>query len=412
MKVKYLVLLLWSLATVGTLCANSAFSFSGFPNQDSNIDMLGAGMGETGLGDVYRKNTSFINPSLMTTLNQVYFSTGISLGSFGYYDSSGGSSRTQGLYFPYFNLTVPIKKHYLGFDYAPLYSGNEDVYHIDNELEIDGEKLTYDEINRVKSFIYKGAFLYAYTNNIINVGFSFNYYLGQRTQGWQQKFENGSGLVGNRYEINESFKAPGFTIGVNKRVKNIAFGAAYSSPTSLRGRAEMVTTSGSVLDMEDKDFAIPERIGVGTSIRLANRYKLNFDGHYERWSNNDYYEDPDDTYKIAFGMAYNPSWNQGTWLKNIPFRVGAYYHTLPFKANDASLAETAVTFGFSLPLDTPNSQLDFAVKYYQRGDTKENLYKDEGLFFGIGLSGFDFFKNRPKKISDREIPKAEYESFR
>ncbi|MCB5230787.1 MAG: hypothetical protein WCX83_05995 [Candidatus Cloacimonas sp.] len=413
MKIKNVLILTCMILLSVSLYSNSAFSGQGFPTQDYNIDVYGMGMGETGLADVYRKNTSFINPSLTSTLNQVYFSTGVALGRFNYQTKSNQSFSSEGLHFPYFNITVPIKDNYLGFSYAPLLSANLDSYSSNNSFDLEGSTYNYDEISKISSYIYKGSFLFANKNRVVNVGLSLNYYLGQRTSYWQQKFDTKDGLVDNKYEKHESFKAPGITVGINKNILNIvALGASYSTQTKLNGMAELTSTAGAVDELSGKDFTIPQQLGVGSSLRFSHQFRVNVDGYYEWWEENQYYSDPRNTYKLALGITYEPSWNHDSWLKKIPYRAGAYFRTLPFKENNAYLDETAITLGWSLPLDNPSAHLDFAIKYFQRGNTDVNTFQDRGIMFGIGFTGFDFFKNRPKKIWEREIPEAEYESFR
>lgn len=408
-KITIAVLMITCLTLTG-LSANSIFSFQGFPNHESNADIYGSGMGETGIGDVYRINTGYLNPSLSTTLNQVYFSTGIKYGFFYYYDDRDNDFRTDGLHFPYFNATIPLSRHRVGFDFAPLLSGNVDQNSPDRTVVINGEEFHFSESQKVRSYLYKGSLFYAYNHRIVNIGFSLDYYLGHRFKALSQNYTGVTGFINPRYEFNQTFRSPGFTAGMNKRFGNFAFGAMYRSAAIMEGEEELVAVH-SVFDIGDSSFELPHRLGLGTAYRLNNNYRLTVDFEYELWNGTDSYTYPSDTYRAGLGIAYEPHWGNDRWYQRIPLRAGGYYRTLPFLANGNDLSEFAATFGFTIPLQSPNNRIDFSLKYLVRGDTGENTYQDRSLLFGIGLSGFDFFRSRPRRIADREIPQAEFEGY-
>ena len=75
--------------------------------------------------------------------------------------------------------------------------------------------------------------------------------------------------------------------------------------------------------------------------------------------------------------------------------------------NSEKIIEKAVTFGSSIPLKSPNKKIEFAVTYITRGDVDKHGLSDESLMFSFGITGFDIFKKRYKRIEHREIPKAD-----
>jgi len=412
MQIKIILLsVLITLMSLSVLSANSVFSFTGIPNNESNSDIYGSGMGETGIGDVFRINTGYSNPSLATTINQVHFSSGIVYGYFYYYDEAGNDFRKDGIHFPYFNFTVPLSRHRIGFDFTPILSGSADVYSYDRTFELEGESYNYTEINKVRSYIYKTSFFYAYKHRILNTGISFDYFLGHHFRAWSQEFEGMGNAINPRYELNQTFRSPGISIGVNRNFGNYALGALYRIPVSLEGDKELVTVH-SVYDMGDSNFELPQKTGIGMAYKLTDNYRLTADLEYEFWSETDFYDDPSDTYSIGLGLAYTPYWGRDRWYRRIPLRIGGYYRTLPFQANGNDLNEMALTCGITIPLQSPNNQIDLSLKYMVRGDKDENRYQDRNILFGISLSGFDFFRSRPKRIGDREIPEAEFETYR
>lgn len=407
MKVKQIIGgILLIILTNRVAYANSVFSFDGFPVQYYGMDVYGLGMGETGIGDTYRQNTGFINPSLSTTINQVYLSTAISTGNY-YFKDEKSRFRTDGVNFPYFNIVVPLSNHRLGFNYNSYLSGNADVYGRSKQWE-NG---IFADVNKIRSYLYRGSFIYAYKNRITNVGFSLDYVLGHRYRSWEQVFRRVAPFENPKYEYNETFKNFGFTLGFNKSIGNLSFGGLYRAPIELVGKTELATRIDTVFALGDSKLDTPHHIGLGATMKAIDIFKLSSDVNYELWSETAYYEDPRDTYKISLGLAYEPLWGTEGWYKKIPLRIGGYYRTLPFKANDSYLDEYAATFGFSIPLQAPNSQLDFSLKYLIRGNTDDHKYSDEGIILTVSISGFDFFRSRRKRTEDRDIPKAEFESY-
>jgi hypothetical protein len=86
MKYKFLaIFLLISMI----LSANSIFSYYGMANQYLGNDLYSAGMSDAGENDLFRINTSYSNPAILTSSNKVIFSTATSFGKQNYYDDNG-----------------------------------------------------------------------------------------------------------------------------------------------------------------------------------------------------------------------------------------------------------------------------------------------------------------------------------
>ncbi|MBC8385892.1 MAG: hypothetical protein H8E57_10295 [Candidatus Cloacimonetes bacterium] len=399
----------WNLFLLFVLCGsifgNSVFSFDGIPIQNYGSDVYGKGMGESGISDLYRINTNYFNPSIAAMVNKVIFSTAVSLGNFWYSDISGKGYRDDGLDFPYFSITVPAANHKFAFNFNSFASGN-----LENELQNSWNDYEYSEVNRINSNIFKADLIYAHKNKFLNLGLALNYYFGHKTRFWELDFSD-SEMTDTKYESEQEFKNPGFAIGACKKIKNIAFGFSYSSYTKLDGNnyfkyihspfQDTLTTGNDYL------YEIPERMSGGVTVKLTEKFKTSFDLYYDFYKKTEKYEQ--NTFKAAFGFAYEPLSGYGKWYEKIPLRLGGYYRELPFLKNDEKVIEKAFTSGFSIPLKSPSKKIDVAVKYLVRGDTNLNRLRDKSIVFSIGITGFDIFSKRPKKIKDREIPEADAE---
>jgi len=107
----------------GSLFSNSIFSFKGFPEQYYGNDVYATGMGGAGFGDLFRINTSFSNPALAATCNEVTFSSAASMNKYYYSDNKGDSFVDDGFDIPYFVISIPFKNHRFGFNYNSITSG-------------------------------------------------------------------------------------------------------------------------------------------------------------------------------------------------------------------------------------------------------------------------------------------------
>ncbi len=405
MKYKLLI----SLLVISTaLFCNSIFSFKGMPLQYYGNDVYGMGMGDTGAADLFRINPNFSNPSVATSTNKVLFSTAVSMGYMWYEDADGNSFRDDGMVLPYFQIAVPILNHRLAFSFNSIASGD-----LENERDTyfetsAGDTLFYNETNRLSSSLFKAEGIYAYKNPIINIGIGASYYLGHRIRYWKSDFDD-SNLTDTKYEIEKTFKNPGFSIGLSKRINQLSIGLTYSNHVKLKGDVEYKFDhdpwSNSMDYTDDYLFEVAPSISGAFTYRFLERYKASLDVHYDMWEDTDLYDK--NVLKAGLGFAYDPLSGYGKWYERIPIRLGGYIRELPFEADKAKISEQAVTFGTSIPLKSANKKIELAVQYLSRGNIDDNNLSDRSLMFTFGITGFDIFKKRPKKIEHREIPKAD-----
>jgi len=404
---KYKIVLIF-LLMAALLTGNSIFSFDGMPIEYYGNDVYGMGMGETGSADLFRINPNFHNPSLAVSTNNVLFSTAASLGYMWYKDSSDNEFRDDGIYMPYFTIAIPIAKHRFAFSFNSIASGN-----IENAVDCPpsvsfGDTLQYSEINKLSTSLYKADMVYAYKSSIVNVGVSMNYYLGHRIRYWNLDFEDDD-YTDAKYEIEKIYKNPGFTVGFSKKIGKVSLGASYSSHVKMEGAETYKyghTPYADTLSLEDDFlFEVPAQISGGITWKFMEKYKTSVDGHYQMWQDTEDYDK--NTLKLGLGFAYDPLSGYGSWYEKIPLRIGGYYRELPFDVNNEKIIEKALTFGTSIPLKSPNKKIEFAVTYTTRGDVDKHGISDESIMFSFGITGFDIFKKRYKRIEHREIPEED-----
>lgn len=186
-------------------------------------------------------------------------------------------------------------------------------------------------------------------------------------------------------------------------------GLSYSNHVKLKGDIEYkfdhAPYSNEIEHTDDYLFEKAPAISGAFTYRFLERYKASFDAHCDLWENTDLYDK--NVLKIGVGFAYDPLSGYGKWYERIPIRIGGYIRELPFEANNAKISEQAFTFGTSIPLKSANKKIEFAVQYLSRGSVDDNNLSDRSLMFTFGITGFDIFKKRPRKIEHRDIPKAD-----
>ncbi|MFO7896563.1 MAG: hypothetical protein R6U84_06505 [Candidatus Cloacimonadales bacterium] len=405
MRYKFMIAFL--LITLA-LSANSIFSFQGMANQYYGNDLYSSGMGDAGINDLFRINTGYRNPSMLASSNIVIFSTAVSSGFQNYYDDNDNSFRDDGFFLPYFTASFPILQHRFGLKYSLLSSGNLDTFSENTLVSDDDEEFAYTEQNSIISNVYQIDLAYAWKNRFLNLGIAGNYYIGHRINYWEFDFEDAT-LLDSEYERTELFKNPGFTVGISKRLEKFSMGLAYSNPVELKGDITFAYDHPPYEDeLASPDFflEVPAKISAGVTWKFAETFKLHADAHLEMWEDTKSYEE--NSTKFAAGLSYDPLSGYGKWYESIPLRSGFSYRKLPFQINNSQINELKASFGLSIPLQSPNKRIDLAVEYLTRGDSAEHGFSEDSLMFSIGVTGFDIFSRRPKKIAPRDIPEAEF----
>ncbi len=388
----------------GILLSNSIFSFDGFPEQYFGNDVYGSGMGNTGLGDVFRINTSFSNPALPTTCNEVTFATAISLNKYYYSDSKDESFTDDGFDIPYFTVSIPYKNHRIAFNYNSVTSGIVEREIRTNKIGDDNEDDSYT-INRIISGLYKADLIYANKNDFINFGLSANFYFGQKNQRYEINFDDEK-YKDTIYEREVELKKSGFTLGLSKKIDKFGFGFVFQSKVKLQGDVNLLTSFYPYSEKQsESEYEIPHQISFASTYKISKRFKCSLDVNYGLWEKTSTYEESRNTTKISTGISYDPLWGYGNWYEKIPLRMGGYYRQLPFQYNNENIDELAVTFGFTIPLRSPKKRLEIGIELMKRGDLEINKIQDKMVSITIGTIGFDIFKKRVRKTSHRDIPK-------
>lgn len=397
-RISFVLILVLSLTA---LFSASIFSFYGMPESSSGRDVIGLGMGETGIGNLLRANSSLINPALSINNNYTVFSSAFSLGNIKSEDTNSGNTfNSEQAYFPYFNISVPINQHRIGFAYHALSSG---IFSSQQSETVNG--LSVDNIRKSDQTLYKTDLFYANKNKVLNFGVTFSYIFGHKIDYSKADFSDDT-IIDTKYETEEVFKNPAISVGFAKEITpDLSMGAVIALPASLSGEKKLksVVTNES---QTTQDFELPLKLSYGLAWRFVKNVNLAMDADYEMWDATDTYGKAENTMRLGLGFEYEGNKDKDFSLLSIPHRVGFSYKQLPLNSiNDQThtLTELSATYGISIPIKLHDSRLDFALKLFNR-DTDQSDYKESGFLITVGTVGFDIFKKPLNRKAHRDIP--------
>ncbi len=182
----------------------------------------------------------------------------------------------------------------------------------------------------------------------------------------------------------------------------VTLGAVFSPGHNLNNESYTQTTT-TVVNTQDTiaKFGIPTSYGVGFTYKYDNRLTIGADYSFEEWSKVTYMNTPNafcNRTKISAGAEFIPSLMSRNYLGLIKYRVGGYYQTPYYKAENGERAskEWGVSAGFGLPLPRSRSLISVTAQYIhvkglQPAMLTENILK---LSIGITFNERWFFKRK------------------
>jgi len=384
--------------------ATSVFTNYGIPQTFNGRDIIGEGMGETGCGNLLRNNSSLYNPSLSVNSYYTVFSTAFSLGNITTKNNQdGGTFKSDESVFPYFNLIIPVYQHRFGFSYNSLGTGK---YNSEKATTSTIGDMT--EICKSDRTVYKCDFFYANKNDYVNLGVSASLYFGHNTNFYKADFTDET-LTDTKYEVDETFKNPGFSLGLSKQINdNLSLGSVIAFPVTLDGDKKISSIAYSQ-NLNNTKYEIPAKISLGAAYRYAKNFNLAADIDYQLWSAVDTYKNSDNTLSFGIGTEYQGQEKSNNYFLKIPQRIGFSYKQIPLEpitSESHQAEEISGTYGISLPIKTHDSRIDLAVKIFNRSSNQTD-FEENGFLISIGTVGFDIFKKNLDRKGHRDIPVAD-----
>ena len=205
---------------------------------------------------------------------------------------------------------------------------------------------------------------------------------------------------------------------------NIGVNYEHNSKIKTSGTEEITRFRTSSLDALDNTYSLSEFDNVGLQLPSIYKLGISFDkpnptgkdicGNDKKstwlagldlavlnWSDNSIYGNDltsNSTYKLSLGGEITPD-REGSnsistskfsrFVKQLTYRGGFYYETLPFSYNGASLSEIGINFGLTIPSNNSGGLLTWNVSLASRGSELNETYIKTGL--GITLNESRWF---------------------
>lgn len=192
-----------------------------------------------------------------------------------------------------------------------------------------------------------------------------------------------------------------------KKRYRLSFGATttFGSNLNSRLRTELyrsTATGGSVdndtLAAVDGHIYIPPAFTGGISLSRGTKWSLGTEVSYQDWtafkSINQESETLGTSWRVALGGELTPDQVSEKFLKRMVYRAGFSFEQYPYKANNKTVNDLGINFGFSLPAG--RSSVDMAFRYGKRGTLSDNGLQENyfKVFFGITFNDQWFIKRR------------------
>lgn len=236
----------------------------------------------------------------------------------------------------------------------------------------------------------------------VSLGASLDYYFGSITYNSLAEFANSSAFSGE-YKRNYEFRGIGGSVGLIspdfsklieiESVSDFRIGMALNLFSNLT--SDSLFTSGSLVGIDTVGSgrgkaAIPNKISLGLSFVLSKKFLISVDYSSQAWSKyklNDFTPNElRNSYKISTGFEYRPARELGSsFWEQIILRAGLSFEQNQYFINNNGIDQYSLSVGASLPLGNENT-IDFAVLYAKKGTKDLNLFQEDLLKVGIGLS--------------------------
>ena len=408
------------VAFVGLAClsvngqaAYTPFSAYGIGDYYGNGLVHNQGMGGVGISNPQSWYVNNQNPALLVFNTLTSFSAGYLVESRTIRNSSIKEKNTNGN-INYLVLGLPIKrgKWTTSIGLMPYTNMN---YKLTYPLQVENSTQTLNTTETGAGGVNQLSWSHgvAITRNI-SIGAKANY-LFSSTDIINQL----DGSFPLSYHVRQHFSDFNFTGGLSirkdsltKKNHRLNFGLVYDFKTKIKTKyLESISLNGTPQDTLFNNVVgqtvLPQVISGGLSYGRPEFWTIATDFSFLDYTSfRDVSESIDGALLREFETTKGWKWAIGgeitpdplsvsSYLKRMTYRTGVSLEKYPYLINGNTLQDMSVNFGFSMPVSRV-SNLDFAVKYGQRGDIKTNTVSEKYFKVSLGITFNDqwFIKRR------------------
>ncbi len=380
---------------------NSVYSMFGVGQISDDSYGINKSLGGTGIAFQSGSSLNYLNPA--SYLGVFPNSLNMELGLYGIISKSENKKTSQtvsDINVSFFSASLYLKSWWAScFAIVPFSSVD---YEINSSDEIGGELTTFEKnykgtggLSRVywgNSFqIYKG----------LSIGFNASYIFGPITltetatsnesfTGYQMK---------NRRTASSSYFDYGLQYAVHNRDWLYTIGMIYGESKKLNTNDDLEFTyerTTSYLEQDSQlDIKIPQKRGVGISIKKGNNFRAGFDYEWKNWSKINFSNpnlDTKNSNRFSIGLEYSPG-QRKNWLNSLYYRFGANYKNTYLEIDNTPINSMAFNFGVGIPYNGIN-MINLSVEYGDEGTLSKGLIKNNYWVFYLNFTLHEFWARR------------------
>jgi hypothetical protein len=384
---------------------NSVYSMFGIGQILDNEIGINKSLGGTGIAFQSGRSMNYLNPaSYLGILPNSFI---IELGTFGIYNKSENMhlSRTDG------NINVSyFSANFYAASWWALSAGIIPFSSVDFKItsrdEIEGELTSFE-----KYFTGTGGFSRIYLGNSFEIygglaaGFNASYISGHIVQ-TETALQSGS-FAG--YEFKREQKAGSFYLdyGLQYIVEHndwsYTVGLTFGANQNLNTTNDLTITyneeTDSLKHTEQLDITIPQKIGLGISVKQGNNFRVGFDYEWGNWSHvkfSNHNLDTKNSNRFSFGLEYTPAKNRSdeNWYNSLLYRLGANYKKTYLEIDNTQINSYGINFGLGIPFQKI-SIVNLGVEYGEEGTLNKGLIKNSYWMFCVNISLQDLWIELP-----------------
>lgn len=401
----FLIILLCALIFTDSSRAqvkNSIYSIGGIGQIIDYNYGINRSMGGTGIAFQSGNSINSVNPASYIGVLPRSFT--IETGVYGIYNRASDHkiSQTDGsINISYFLADLYMTDWWaLSFGILPISSIDYTVYSHD---EVGGELTQYE-----KEYLGVGGLSQGYIGHSfkllkgLTAGFNAAYILGNFT-----KTEIGGGDNSyTKYDLENKrtayglYSDYGMQYSIEMKGWSCTLGAIYGHNKTLNTVDNLNFTCNdttiALRQNKQSDLTIPQKIGLGISMKKGDNFRVGLDYLWRNWANTNFSNSTFNTRnsdRISIGMEFSPGKEPSKESGKVLYRLGANYYNSYVEIDNIRIKSFGVTAGIGIPLQRYNN-LNLSVEYGEEGTLDKGLVKNKYWAFYLFFSLHEFWSGK------------------
>ncbi|MGD8780526.1 MAG: hypothetical protein PVH88_16355 [Ignavibacteria bacterium] len=380
---------------------NSIYSMYGLGQLSDNSFGINRSLGGTGIAFQSGRSVNYLNPASYIGIvpNSVILEAGV----YGVNNKSKDrkdSQTTKDINFSYFSTSFYFAKWWtFSLGIVPLSSID---YEISSTAEIEGETGTYEKEYTGSgglSRIYFGSSFKVYKGLL--VGLNANFISGPNTL--TETVVGNDNFEGYELETKRTVSDFYLDYGLQYFIKDndwlYTVGLIYGGSKTLNTDVDVqFSYSDETIELEeddDLDLKVPEKFGIGLSVKKGSNFRAGLDYEWNNWSSVDFSNpnlDTKNSSRFSLGVEYSPDQDyRASWWKRLYYRAGGNYKNSYLEIDNTRINSMGLTLGIGIPYDN-TSMINLSVEYGEEGTLSNGLIKNTywGFYLNVSLHQFWF----------------------